>query len=80
MIEINWKSFAFRALLSSFTRPANLLGWPALTLPNGVSEEGLPTGIQLMGMKDSEERLFNLGHQLEKALGWVPKLGIEPNQ
>ena len=80
MIEINGKSFAFRALLSSFTRPANLLGWPALTLPNGVSEEGLPTGIQLMGMKDSEERLFNLGHQLEKALGWVPKLGIEPNQ
>ena len=80
MIEINGKSVAFRPLLSSFTRPASLLGWPALTLPNGVSEEGLPTGIQLMGMKDSEERLFNLGHQLEKALGWVPKLGIEPNQ
>ena len=80
MIEMNGESFAFRALLSSFTRPANLLGWPALSLPNGVSEEGLPTGVQLMGMKDSEERLFNLGHQLEKAMGWVQKLGIEPNQ
>jgi aspartyl-tRNA(Asn)/glutamyl-tRNA(Gln) amidotransferase subunit A len=79
-IEINGKPFAFRPLLSSFTRPANLLGWPALTLPNGVSEEGLPTGVQLMGLKDSEERLFNLGHQLEQALGWVSKLGIEPNQ
>jgi len=80
MIEINGKSFAFRPLLSSFTRPANLLGWPALTLPNGISEEGLPTGVQLMGLKDSEERLFNLGHLLEQAMGWVSKLGIEPNQ
>jgi aspartyl-tRNA(Asn)/glutamyl-tRNA(Gln) amidotransferase subunit A len=79
-IEINGKSLAFRPLLSSFTRPANLLGWPALTLPNGASKEGLPTGVQLMGLKDSEERLFILGHQLEQALGWVSKLGIEPNQ
>ena len=79
-IEINGKPFAFRPLLSSFTRPANLLGWPALTLPNGVSEEGLPTGVQLMGLKDSEERLFILGHQLEEAMGWVSKLGIEPSQ
>ena len=80
MIEINEKSFAFRPLLSTFTRPANLLGWPALTLPNGVSKEGLPTGVQLMGLRDSEERLFILGHHLEQALGWVSRLGIEPNQ
>ena len=59
---------------------ANLLGWPALALPNGISENGLPTGVQLMGQKDSEDRLFKLGHQLEQALGWVSKLGIEPNQ
>jgi aspartyl-tRNA(Asn)/glutamyl-tRNA(Gln) amidotransferase subunit A len=79
-IEINGKPLAFRPLSSSFTRPANLLGWPALTLPNGISEEGLPTGVQLMGRKDSEDRLLNLGHQLEQALGLVSKLGIEPSQ
>lgn len=33
-----------------------------------------------MGLKDSEGRLFILGHQMERALGWVSKLGIEPNQ
>jgi len=79
-IEIDGKPFPLRPLLSSFTRPANLLGWPALTLPNGISENGLPTGVQLMGQKDSEDRLFKLGHQLEQALGWVSKLGIEPDQ
>jgi aspartyl-tRNA(Asn)/glutamyl-tRNA(Gln) amidotransferase subunit A len=77
-IEIGGKSFPFRPALSRFTRPFNLLGWPALTLPNGISDEGLPTGVQIAGPPDSEERLLILGCQLEKALGFVDKLGIEP--
>jgi len=77
-LEIEGQSFPIRALLSRFTRPASLLGWPALTLPNGMSKEGLPTGIQLVGPPDSEERLLILGHRLEEALGWVTKFPIEP--
>jgi aspartyl-tRNA(Asn)/glutamyl-tRNA(Gln) amidotransferase subunit A len=77
-IEIGGKSFPFRPALSRFTRPFNLLGWPALTLPNGISDEGLPTGVQIAGPPDSEERLLILGCQLERALGLVDKLGIEP--
>jgi aspartyl-tRNA(Asn)/glutamyl-tRNA(Gln) amidotransferase subunit A len=77
-LEIQGESFPIRALLSRFTRPASLLGWPALTLPNGMSKEGLPTGVQLVGPPDSEERLLILGHRLEEALGWVTKSQIEP--
>lgn len=77
-IEIAGEAFPFRHTLSRFTRPFNLLGWPALTLPNGISDEGLPTGVQIAGPPDSEERLLILGYQLEKALGLVDKLGIEP--
>jgi aspartyl-tRNA(Asn)/glutamyl-tRNA(Gln) amidotransferase subunit A len=77
-LEIQGQSFPIRPLLSRFTRPASLLGWPALTLPNGMSEEGLPTGIQFVGPPDSEERLLILGHRLEEALGWVKKFPIEP--
>jgi aspartyl-tRNA(Asn)/glutamyl-tRNA(Gln) amidotransferase subunit A len=77
-IEIGGKSFPFRAALSRFTYPFNVLGWPALTLPNGMSDEGLPTGVQIAGPPDSEERLLILGYQLEKALDLVDKLGIEP--
>jgi aspartyl-tRNA(Asn)/glutamyl-tRNA(Gln) amidotransferase subunit A len=77
-MEIQGQSYPIRALLSRFTRPASLLGWPALTLPNGMSEEGLPTGIQLVGPPDSEERLLILGHRLEEALGRAKKLPIEP--
>ena len=77
-LEIQGQSFPIRALLSRFTRPASLLGWPALSLPNGMSKEGLPTGVQLVGPPDSEERLLILGHRLEEALGWVKKFPIEP--
>jgi aspartyl-tRNA(Asn)/glutamyl-tRNA(Gln) amidotransferase subunit A len=77
-LEIQGQSFPIRPLLSRFTRPASLLGWPALTLPNGMSKEGLPTGVQLVGPPDSEERLLILGHRLEEALGWVTKFQIEP--
>jgi aspartyl-tRNA(Asn)/glutamyl-tRNA(Gln) amidotransferase subunit A len=77
-LEIQGQSFPIRPLLSRFTRPASLLGWPALTLPNGMSKEGLPTGIQLVGPPDSEERLLILGHRLEEASGWVKKFPIEP--
>ena len=77
-IQIGGSQFQYRVLLSRFTRPFNLLGWPDLTVPNGLTSEGLPTGVKIAGPPDSERRLLALGHQLEKALGLVDKLGIEP--
>ncbi len=77
-LEIQGQFFPIRALLSRFTRPASLLGWPALSLPNGMSKEGLPTGVQLVGPPDSEERLLILGHRLEEASGWMKKFPNEP--
>jgi Asp-tRNA(Asn)/Glu-tRNA(Gln) amidotransferase A subunit family amidase len=68
----------FRPVLRRYTFPFNLLGWPALSIPNGITAEGLPTGLQIAGPPDSEERLLILGYQLEKALGLVDELGIEP--
>jgi aspartyl-tRNA(Asn)/glutamyl-tRNA(Gln) amidotransferase subunit A len=77
-IEIAGKSLPFRSVLGAFTRPFNLLGWPALTLPNGIGDRNLPTGVQIAGPPDSEEGLLILGQQLEAALGIANKLGIEP--
>jgi len=77
-IEIDGEHLPFRSLLSRFTRPFNLLGWPALSVPNGINTDGLPTGVQIVGPPDSELRLLIFGHQLEQILGLTAKLGIEP--
>jgi aspartyl-tRNA(Asn)/glutamyl-tRNA(Gln) amidotransferase subunit A len=77
-IDMGGSPVPFRTLLSRFTRPFNLLGWPALSIPNGMTEEGLPTGIQVSGPPEIETDLLILGHQLERVLSLVEKLGIEP--
>ena len=51
------------------TRPFNLLGWPALSLPCGVSAEGLPIGVQLVAAPGGEDVLFRAGAAIEAALG-----------
>lgn len=48
-----------------YTVSANLAGIPALSLPWGRSE-GLPIGVQLMGPKLSERRLFQIARFLER--------------
>lgn len=77
-IEVGGEAVPFRELLGRFTRPFNLLGWPAVSLPNGMDEQGLPTGVQIAGPPGSEARLLVVAHQLEKRLGLVDRLGIEP--
>ncbi len=77
-MEIGGIAVPFRPLLSRFTRPINLLGWPALALPNGINEEGLPTSVQVSGPPGRERSLLTLGSHLENILGIVDRLGIEP--
>jgi aspartyl-tRNA(Asn)/glutamyl-tRNA(Gln) amidotransferase subunit A len=43
----------------------NLLGWPALVMPNGLGREGLPTAIQLLAPAFCEGELASLGRQYQ---------------
>lgn len=53
-----------------FTFPADLAGTPALALPCGLSEDGLPLTMQLMGKHLSEPMLCRIGHAYERATEW----------
>ena len=53
------------------TIPSCMAGLPGLNVPCGLSE-GLPVGLQLIGPQFSENRLFEVGHALERALGFDP--------
>jgi len=50
------------------TIPANLSGDPALSLPNGLSDDGLPVGIQIIAPQKCDDRLYRVGAALEAAL------------
>jgi aspartyl-tRNA(Asn)/glutamyl-tRNA(Gln) amidotransferase subunit A len=54
-----------------FTVPANLAGLPGLSVPAGLSAEGLPLGLQLIGRAFDEETLFRAGGALEAAAGFA---------
>lgn len=49
------------------TKPINVLGLPALSLPAGHTRNGLPTGIQLIGPAWSDAQLLTLGAHYERA-------------
>ena len=51
------------------TRPFNSLGWPALALPCGPAELGLPASLQLAGRPGTDGLVLAAGELLEQALG-----------
>ena len=53
----------------SYTQWLNLLGNPAVVVPVGVSCEGLPIGVQVVGQPNSEELILKVAGALEKAVG-----------
>ena len=59
----------FKAMMT--VTPFNLLGLPALVVPFGMSEEGLPIGVQLVGRPWEEELLLEIGVRLEAARGFI---------
>ena len=53
-------------LADVMTVPASLAGLPAISVPAGQSESGLPIGVQLIGARRQDARLLALAAQLEE--------------
>jgi len=52
------------------TRPFNVWGLPAISLPCGFSKAGLPIGLQIVGSHWQERRVFELAFVYEQATEW----------
>jgi aspartyl-tRNA(Asn)/glutamyl-tRNA(Gln) amidotransferase subunit A len=52
-----------------FTVTVNMAGLPGISVPAGLSAEGLPLGLQLIGRPFDEATLFSLGEVIEQAAG-----------
>ncbi len=53
-----------------FTVPASMAGLPGISLPGGLSADGLPLGLQLVGRAFDEETVLRAASALEKAVGF----------
>jgi aspartyl-tRNA(Asn)/glutamyl-tRNA(Gln) amidotransferase subunit A len=61
-----------------FTVPASLVGAPAVALPVGLDDRGLPLGLQLMGRAFDEGRLLGLARAVEDVVGFDGSRPLRP--
>ncbi len=52
-----------------FTVTVNMAGLPGIAVPAGVTADGLPLGLQLIGRPFDEEMLFRTAQVIEDAAG-----------
>ena len=55
------------------TLPANIAGIPGISVPSGLSEDGLPIGFQILTKPLGEQMMFRIAHAFEGASGWDGK-------
>ena len=56
-----------RSAVTRLTGPANITGFPSLSVPCGSTSSGLPVGVQLIGRPFDEATLYRFGHAYEEA-------------
>jgi Asp-tRNA(Asn)/Glu-tRNA(Gln) amidotransferase A subunit family amidase len=54
--------------------PPNLTGQPAISLPNGFGDDGLPVGLQMIGRRFEEATLLSLAAAWERLMPWADQL------
>jgi len=65
------------ALLSRNTRVGNLAGWCGLSLPCGLSRDGLPIGLMIYSAAGGDATALRIGRAYQSATSWVPLVGQE---
>ncbi len=69
---IKW---AVPSLLTRYTNLWNLAGVPAITLPCGLTDEGLPIGVQLVSGRFEDNKLLWIAERMES---WLPRAVLPP--
>src|SRR5690606_12989646 len=57
-----------------FVAYANTWGLPALTVPLGKDNDGMPIGLQIVSKNGNEDAIFSLGSLLERQFGGYTRI------
>ena len=69
-VRVGDRVLASSPALTQYTRPFNLTGFPAITVPCGFGDDGMPIGLQLAGRPFDEETVLRAAHAYEQATEW----------
>jgi aspartyl-tRNA(Asn)/glutamyl-tRNA(Gln) amidotransferase subunit A len=67
-LDIGGHEEPVRSAVTRLTGPANLIGFPSLSVPCGSTSSGLPVGMQLVGRPFDEAALYRFGYAYEAAV------------
>ena len=68
-----WEHYQRSGAFTPYTAIVNVTGQPAISLPLFHGEDGLPTGIQLIGPPAREDIVLQLATELERACPWAAR-------
>jgi amidase len=74
-----WGHYRRSGAFTPYTAIVNVMGLPAVMLPLYQGDDGLPTGVQLIGPPEREGLLLALGAQLEQAMPWADRSPALPS-
>jgi aspartyl-tRNA(Asn)/glutamyl-tRNA(Gln) amidotransferase subunit A len=57
--------------MGGFTAPFSLTGSPAISVPGGTTDSGLPIGVQLVGPLHGDRLVIRAARALEVARPWA---------
>jgi aspartyl-tRNA(Asn)/glutamyl-tRNA(Gln) amidotransferase subunit A len=69
-IVVRGQGTSLRNAMINANRPANFTGHPAIALPCGFSNSGMPIGLQLVGPRWQEQKLLAVARSYEHATDW----------
>ncbi len=64
-----WKTSSTAGAICPFAFAWNVVGWPGISVPAGLTSKGLPIGAQLLGRENDETTLLSLAGQVERTEG-----------
>jgi aspartyl-tRNA(Asn)/glutamyl-tRNA(Gln) amidotransferase subunit A len=59
--------------LTRFTRPFNIAGYPAISIPCGFTTDGIPIGMQIGGKAFDEYTVLRVAHAYEQDAMWFER-------
>jgi amidase len=68
-VDIDGRSYPYGVANGAYTMPFNVSGHPAIVIPIGQTQDGLPMGVQIVGKRWREMELLAIAQQLDQILG-----------